>query len=352
MAAIDVSRYANRKTLNLKVKVLTPMFLGGADGNAELRAAPFRAAIRYWWRVVVGVGNSSTLLKNESELFGGVKIESVKSKVDVSVAGNVKVETPVFSLNKINHPEAEKAHCKVDGPGYLAGMGHYNFKKGFTKKAILPEQEFNLKVAYPHNNKNEIEKTLTLMNVFGTIGARSRNGFGSFIFTGFNNIKIKNFQIKDYSKIINDKENAYPHSLTGDSTGLTFWKLKDNNQTNNGAILRELADVYIKLKTSPFFKFKTKGPGERHLLGYPVMNHGLNEWGGNSGRVPSQLRLMVKNDTTGNLNGYILHIAHALPQDKKWFPQLASQQNIWQEVHKFLDNKMERVKIQQEVDYE
>ena len=39
-----------------KLKVLTPMFMGGADsdGEPELRAASIRGAMRFWFRAIAG----------------------------------------------------------------------------------------------------------------------------------------------------------------------------------------------------------------------------------------------------------------------------------------------------------
>jgi len=343
---INVTRHVNIKTMRLKVKVLTPMFLGGSDGNAELRAAPFKAALRYWWRVLQGEVPKEALLKQETSLFGGVSEDAWKSRVSVYVKGNVTIEIPKMgNLLKIHHPEAERAKCQVDGPGYLAGMGHYDFRNGFKKRAILPGQRFELTVRYPVDQSDIIEKVIWLMNRFGTVGGRSRNGFGSFCFDTPNNVKVNCLPTIDFQQALRHKNNPYPHFLTKDHKGLTFWKLQELDTKDCSTLMRSLAEIYIRLRTSPFFKFNNGGPGNRHLLGYPIMNHNLRDWGGPGGRLPSQLRLMVKPDDNDDVNGFVLHMAHALPEDKKWFPELASEEEIWHQVHDFLDNHMTRITI-------
>lgn len=346
MAMINVSRHVNTIKLPLKVKVLTPMFLGGADQNAELRSAPFKAALRYWWRIAKGGMDTDQLLHEETELFGGVSESPLKSRVSVSIKGDVNIIIPKSGKQKkIAHPEAEKAKHKVDGPGYLAGMGHYDFKKGFKKKAIAAGQVFELLVQYPSEHSKIIENALWLLNRFGSIGARSRNGFGSFYFENFNDRDMNCLSVVNFKVALRKDMNPYPHCLTGDELGLTLWKLPGTNQYDYDSLMRDLAELYIRLRTIPFFKFKNAGPGNRHLLGYPIMNHSIKEWGGNGGRLPSQLRLMVKPDGKDRLNGFILHLAHSLPDDKRWFPNLSSQEEIWKEVHGFLDKEMTRVTL-------
>jgi CRISPR-associated protein Cmr1 len=43
-------RYYKRETIQLTCRVVTPMFLGNANGEAEWRAAPFKSLLRDWWR--------------------------------------------------------------------------------------------------------------------------------------------------------------------------------------------------------------------------------------------------------------------------------------------------------------
>ncbi|SLM28432.1 hypothetical protein MTBBW1_1340005 [Desulfamplus magnetovallimortis] len=86
--------------------ILTPMFLGGSDGNAELRSPPLKNALQYWWRLTQGDIAPDELLAKEQALFGGVhedktrKMESLRSVVDVVVSGEVQKDK---KGNTINH---------------------------------------------------------------------------------------------------------------------------------------------------------------------------------------------------------------------------------------------------------
>ncbi len=80
--AINIARFIDRETVEFKVEVLTPMFLGGANGDAELRAAPLKNAIRYWWRITKGDIPHNDLRNQEQKLFGGVSGNATRSLVD------------------------------------------------------------------------------------------------------------------------------------------------------------------------------------------------------------------------------------------------------------------------------
>ena len=61
-----------------KLEFITPAFLSGADqGQAELRAASIRGALRWWFRVLGGTK------EEETEVFGGVQGGATRSKVIV-----------------------------------------------------------------------------------------------------------------------------------------------------------------------------------------------------------------------------------------------------------------------------
>ena len=70
---MDVSRYIDTTELKFEVEFITPTFLGGADGNAELRTAPFKNLIRRWWRIANGHLTPEELWKKESDLFGSTE---------------------------------------------------------------------------------------------------------------------------------------------------------------------------------------------------------------------------------------------------------------------------------------
>ena len=83
------------KRLQLTLEAVTPLFLGGAQQEAELRPASIRGALRYWLRAalggVVGQKNLDSLRDWEASVFGDTDNGSatVVRVLDHPVAGSV-----------------------------------------------------------------------------------------------------------------------------------------------------------------------------------------------------------------------------------------------------------------------
>ncbi|MCL6635774.1 MAG: type III-B CRISPR module RAMP protein Cmr1 [Peptococcaceae bacterium] len=60
------------KELRLKLRFLTPAFIGGPDGSsAELRPPSVKGMLRFWWRAVnAGNFRLNELKLNEARIFG------------------------------------------------------------------------------------------------------------------------------------------------------------------------------------------------------------------------------------------------------------------------------------------
>ena len=359
-----ITRYHNMEELRLTVEFLTPTFLGGADQNAELRAAPFKNLLRQWWRVAVGsrYATPETLLAAEGDLFGSVLDENEASTSRVRLAltpvevrlmshskdfvstSRVRLAlTPVegsFLLSekgiffgKTPHPEV-KGGMAVENALYL-GFGPITLKN--SKRYIAPGSKANLLLSFPREEKVHMVDLLHYIDAFGTIGSRSRNGWGSLSLSGegFARKDVRSFATAQVSHLVSDKQGKqYPSLLGADSKGLLCWEV-GVPKGDWTAAMQSLAETYMTLRTK--INIKPQGLKERHLLGYPVTNHSLTEWGGNNGRMPSQLRLMVKRSPEDQLVGRILHLPHCLPEDKPWKNSLGPPFEIWKSVHALLD---------------
>ena len=117
-----ITRFHDTETLQVSVEFLTPTFLGGADQNAELRAAPFKNLLRQWWRVAVGsqYPNHKEMLKAEGDLFGSVLDESKASasrvRLDLQDTGINIVSEKLDSLGKTKHPEVTNPFSNLTAP--------------------------------------------------------------------------------------------------------------------------------------------------------------------------------------------------------------------------------------------
>ncbi len=343
-----ITRYSKQRMaeMALEVEFLTPTFLGGADQKAQLRAAPFKNLLRQWWRVVSGPQFSKwqDMLQAEGNLFGSVQEKSTSvSDVRISLTADknsIKLRDAPIELGKTRHPEVGKGGNGMPvGNALYLGYGPITFKDG-TKRYIAPGSKARMTVAYPKAHEKTLKTVLQYIHSFGTIGSRSRNGWGSVSLSGegFVPLALAEFSAQPLQALLNG--NAFPSAL-GKENGLLCWQVKDLPGQDWKACMTDLGKIYMTLRTS--INIKPQGLKERHILGYPVTNHSVGNWGGNNGRMPSQLRLMVKRDPEGRLVGRILHLPHKLP--KQWDTRLGSELSVWRGIHQKLDsnNQLQRV---------
>jgi CRISPR type III-B/RAMP module RAMP protein Cmr1 len=139
------------------MEAVSPMFLFGAPSNRsadpELRGAPFRGQLRYWYRTINPGLSKEDLEKKEALLFGSTNLGSrVQIHVQPKTSDSVKI-----------------------GSRYV--LPHRN---NFSSKAFLEGSIFNLQANLI--NESYIEpflKSLALLINLGGIGKRARRGFGS-----------------------------------------------------------------------------------------------------------------------------------------------------------------------------
>lgn len=359
-------RYYKGEEITLDCEVITPMFLGNADQQAEWRAAPFKAMLRYWWRVTKSDQHDLNLLRQEEgKIFGAageIEKDNVgKSLLAINVSSNSSSLKNSFpQTEKIRHTECERQKFFIDPLIYLAGMGL--IERGEIKHPYFPPQApFTLFLSFPHQILEELQFVLSLVKAFGTIGARCRNGWGSFHITDDEisppeAVKKLELCTKNW-KIGFNKD--FPNCLGIDDQGRLLWKTDTYPSWQN--VMKQLAEVYVKVraenlgpgleKLDPGEKQNpAKGnepkPGERHLLGIPLTKH-PGPWGGGA-RHASPLRFIVKRKPEGHI-GFILHLPHR-HSDKMKFPgviqERGGQIKTWEKVHRKLDNLLQRARYE------
>ncbi|ERP30778.1 type III-B CRISPR module RAMP protein Cmr1 [Chitinivibrio alkaliphilus] len=188
MTKIDVSRFVERERITVDVEVLTPMFLGGADGNAELRPAPFKAALRYWWRVLYGGNN---LKEIEEKIFGCTDYASSFSMV---VTGSVKPKR-----GKPANGTKFKVTSKSKGNTFFIDIIDYLCfgiceKNNYKYTHIPINTPFTLILSnLKEDYKEEITNSLKALLRYGGVGGRARNGMGSLYSSFANDFDITKF---------------------------------------------------------------------------------------------------------------------------------------------------------------
>jgi CRISPR-associated protein Cmr1 len=347
------TRFYKRKSLPLECEVVTPMFLGNAAGAAQWRSEPFKALFRYWWRVTQhNTANKNLLFNEEKTLFGtaGDEKTSCKSLFTIEVSSTAPSnKRSLKELPKLSHEECERLHNKVDPLHYLAGMGLLEkYNKVKAGRSYFPSgASFTVKLGYTGGMDKDVNRVLAIVQAFGAIGGRCRNGWGSF--------QIKHPVVapaaaeKVLAEVTVDWKDGfgrdYPNTLGKDDKGNLLWKTEPEESWEEA--MAKLAEAYIAVRAHAVGGDQKLDPGasvspegdvkkylyqERHLLGIPLTSHPR---AGGSLRHASPLRFVVKKQPSRFL-GFILHVPHSHSQDQKLAPGV-DQQKVWEKVHRKLD---------------
>ena len=323
----------------IKICLNAPAFLGDAEQKGVWRTPPIKAMLREWWRVAAapGVGYRHEQLRQmEGKLFGNAWLENDFSKSLVRMAlehwkvGTLTQHTP---LSKVPHPEAEKA-------GLLNYLGYGPIDKGqFKNGAALQANEANtLSLAYPDDPANKIEQALQLIDWFGTLGGRSRNGWGSLGLSGQSALTRQNATLTGVLRPLADcLKLDWPHAIGQDNQGPLIWE-SGASFNDWQAAMRFLAQTKIGFRVHLGF---TTGKGSsqvegRHILAYPVTNHDVRAWGGQA-RLANQLRFKLFRDASGQLRVRIYHTPHKCPLTSGMSE--AQECAVWQKIHIWLDQQ-------------
>jgi len=272
------------------------MFLGNAEQEAEWRGEPFKALLRYWWRVTqpnlprLEDGGNHELLQKESALFGFAGemsgISAAKSLVTIMVtsdASQIKAPRPLTNkpLEHIDHPEVSFNEGRIDPLVYMGGMGLIDARTRQVKHSFFPDQStFELTINYPSDEEDRLLPLIALIQAFGAIGSRCRNGWGSFqvLDGGLHPDKAQELLTGitcDWKKGF-DKD--YPNCLGRDGARPLVWKTEVDDTW--GLTMRDLAQAYAWLRAGNSAERlpglnpdRDKDPAERHLLGFPLTHH-------------------------------------------------------------------------------
>jgi CRISPR-associated protein Cmr1 len=154
--------------LSYRCEVITPMFVAGADQEtAELREAPIKGLLRFWWRATGEFDNLNQMKEREEEVFGS---KQEKSRIQV-LLNEKKITTSDKKLKGDDDGRPDK--FRGDILKYLSYGCH-------DRPYIQPGSRFNIKIRLLPEYRKEVERALYAFYWFGGIGSKSRNGFGSF----------------------------------------------------------------------------------------------------------------------------------------------------------------------------
>ncbi|HDG98390.1 MAG TPA: type III-B CRISPR module RAMP protein Cmr1 [Desulfobacterales bacterium] len=354
-------RFGDIVDLKLTCEIITPMFLGDAFQNASLRPEPFKALLRYWWRVAAGdqFTTPRDLLEEEGKLFGSGSDNAHKSLIKVAVEGNVFPENgPLPKMGLVYHPEVGRKIHPLLYLGYGPIIWDRSTRRAVYQRPYLPPgKTFVLKIMGPKDlfeHNTHFKKALLYIRAFGTVGSRCRNGWGSFQIVqkeysgNLSMIAISKLALPSYG--VKTFQKDYPYSLAlSPQNQLLLWRTDETSSWTD--VMLQLAEIYIKIR----HKLPANGPNdvdERHLLGFPLTNHYAHSapnWG-RVARHASPIRFIVRKKQK-NYYGFVLHVPFGISKkmrknaQRQMFFTESKQKQIWDKVHEILDQYMKRARL-------
>jgi len=351
------------KTLRYKVKFITPAFLGNAEQKGQWRTPPFKALLRQWWRVAYAKTvdyDVNRLRAAEARLFGSASDEgngksSGKSRVRLRLEEWKKSSLEKWQSQdiKVFHKEVGSGGRKIGSQLYLGyGPLEYNKEKGValrgTKdgKPITYMTELSaieLKISVP-DNCEELRFALQLINWFGTIGGRSRNGWGSFMLASHEGTEefpkfpdtrseLERHLGNTFRPLTDCLELDWPHAIGTDDRGPLVWKTESHDRWED--VMKDLAEIKIAFRTALPFRGANTAE-DRHILSYPVTNHNVL---GNNERLANQVRFKVIQERD-KCTGLIFQLPTRCPLNGTGH---INQYNVWRKVQGILDSECSRI---------
>lgn len=360
------------RQLHLALRFLTPAFLGDAEQNGRWRTPPIKAQLRQWWRAAYAADkyfsvDLGEMRREEGLLFGNAWLSHREDEREVVDHRKSLVRLRLSRWDEgqqkswqgleqgtVYHPEVERTKYRVGPHAYLAygaldGRGGTQFD---TKRsaAIQVNESALLSIAFPithddprlrrvaEENVPRIERAIALANLYGTLGGRSRNGWGSFHLTPADDrtprLAATPLPLRPWRDCLN-REWDWAHAIGRDDKGPLIWQTAPHADWKS--LLKTLAVVKIGLRTQfvfPNAKPPHAGIEPRHWLSYPITTHTTRAWD-RGARLPNQLRFKVRAMADSKLVGVLVLMPHLPPP--AFNPDRAAIQLVWEKVHALLD---------------
>ena len=367
------------RKLHYRVKFLTPAFLGNAAQSGQWRTPPFKALLRQWWRAVWAAkhgfpGDIKDMRLEEGRLFGNAWLDGDFRKSAVRLrldkwSGGLETKDKwgrqeTNGRSKVCHPEVRQPIGPLLYLGYgplgterVRGQAGRRDEYATTLKrnAAIQAGEFaTLSVAAPAPALDDLRAALGMMNAYGTVGGRSRNGWGSLVIDPLDGTPSLNTALDARPEDDQDAGRRHlcvrpwrealglnwPHAIGGDGDGTLVWLTK-KSYGNWKDLMRDFAVLKIGLRT--MFLFPNGGPPHphpepRHWLSYPITRHGTRAWDRNA-RLPNSLRFKVRPDpdNPAQLLGAAFHVPCLPPAEFKPDSHRNEIKAVWETIHQLLD---------------
>lgn len=353
--------------LEYQISFTTPAFLGDAGQQAQWRTPPFKALMRQWWRVVKVRElkySDSDLRIAEGQLFGMAADDAGDSR-----QSRVRLRLKRWETGSLGNERWPRAEIKdVDagqgrsipadvyigyGPVLAASRRDNRPNPTVGRRAIDPERQTNkLRIAFASDTSErqiaEVRQAVMLANWFGGVGSRSRNGWGSVVFSGdaLSRMPKSLDELTPYVRPIQEcLELDWPHAIGEDANGPLIWTGKPLKNWREAVLA--LAQARRAVRAAAKACGRGRDISANQLVAYPVTQSGNRVWGERE-RMAGSLRLKVVQNGHG-LVPVAVHLPCAVPeilrkrlspQDQQWVAD--NQSEVWRTVHRALGQHMTR----------
>ena len=181
-------------SITFTCEVVTPMFLAGADGKTpELRPPSIKGAMRFWWRALHGDMAIEKLKEKENKIFGGGGDNASRSKINIRISHFEIKKKSRLPVKRISMPLPKQE----DKDGSIAGVDLFKYLSYGAERREYIDVGFKFEVIFTYRDDRisiigDIVNPFYALSFFGGLGAKSRNGFGSF---KINECSNKNIQL-------------------------------------------------------------------------------------------------------------------------------------------------------------
>lgn len=174
--------------------------------------------------------------------------------------------------------------------------------------------------------------------LYGTLGGRSRNGWGSLGLTPTQTTSALPDALDPavtlpWRRALNSD---WAQAIGTDERGPLIWQTAVFDDWKS--VMVQLAKTKIGVRAQ--FVFPNERPDgrvhDRHWLSYPITNHSVREWGNNA-RLPNSLRFKVRRTADNRLRGVVFHMPCMPPPSFQ--PDRRAVERVWQQVHGHLDQQ-------------
>ena len=273
----------------------------------------------------------------------------------VSPVGNT-VAAAWDNLPPVRHPEVNHGQA-VPADLYL-GYGPVVNARGGARPTTLKSgaaihagEQVELRIALDPRvgesfqiEQQRIARALALMNLYGTLGGRGRNGWGSFVLepsAGQDALAEEVLLTRDWQQCLSLD---WPHAIGRDAQGPLIWTSQP--VANWKLAMNMMARLRLGMRTQFMFaRGNTPTPEPRHWLAYPAgAAHKVTTWesvplpaGKRANlRLPNSLRLRLR-AVAGGIQVVVFHMPAGLPRLFNADAQRAQIVDTWKAVHSLLD---------------